>query len=63
MEPGKIRDQLVCHRRRHRIECIRPIEGEDLGRVLLFDSDSREFVHLVSFPGSDPGWQNVMVAR
>lgn len=50
VEPRKIVDQFVGHRRRHRIECIRPIEGEDFDCITLFDGDRRELVHVVRFP-------------
>jgi hypothetical protein len=45
----KICNQLIGHCRRHRIEGIRPIEGEDFNCVMLFDGDSREFIHVL-FP-------------
>ena len=61
MEPRKIGDQLVGHRWRHRIEGVRPIEGEDFNRVTLFDGDRREFVHVVRSQRhrSSPGQQDV----
>ncbi len=54
VEPRKILDQFVGHRRRHRIEGIRTIEREDFNRVTLLDGDSREFVHVVRFPKDRP---------
>jgi hypothetical protein len=61
VEPGKVGDKLVGHRWCHRIEGIRPIEGEDLNGVTRFDCDRREFVHVVRSQGhhSSPRQQDV----